>query len=186
MRVMRAWHICPKWQMAIGAAAKCGSTALAKAIEANSAHRLPVLDARHGRECWSVVPPSYRKVFIIRHPVDRFASLYANIQQRKRSDQNLYKQLEGLSPWDCFDRILENWNDLTYDFHFQPQSLCMGPPGGVELVRLENFEKWWAVNLPDARPPRKMNESSAVELDDRTADRVINRYREDLEFWRRA
>lgn len=185
MRVMRAWHICPKWEMAFGAAAKCGSTMLANWVAANGAHRLNVPDARHGRECWSIIPEDYERVAIVRHPVDRFASLYANVQQRKRSDQNFYKQLEGKSPWDFFDRLLELSNDLLYDFHFQPQALCLGPHVDT-AIRLESFAEWVNSCMPDVRRPKQVNESKPVEIDDKTAARVLNRYRDDLALWEGA
>jgi hypothetical protein len=184
-RVMRAWQICPTWSLALGAAAKCGSTMLAAFVGANKARRLNVPDARYGREDWSVIPGSYRRLLIVRHPVERFASLYANIQQRKREPANFYKQLEGLSPWDCFDKLLTLSPDLSYDFHFQPQYLVAGPRE-PELVRLEHFESWVAAELPSAFPPKRANESQPVEIDEKTAARVCNRYREDLNLWEKA
>lgn len=191
---MRAWQICPKWQMAIGAAAKCGSTMLADLVQANSARRLNVPDARQGRECWSMVPKSYRKVFVVRHPVSRFLSLYANIAQRKREPMNFYKQLEGLSPWDCFDKLIQLSPDLMYDVHFQPQHVAAGhqPEGAseVEYVRLESFRDWWKEQMPDTIQPRAgLNASVPVDLrllDDKTAARVKKRYEFDLGLWEKA
>lgn len=190
-RMMRAWHIMPKFGVALGAAAKCGSTMLAKMVQGN--HRLPVADARHGRECWSLIPLGCYRVAIVRDPVSRFGSLYANIQQRKRSDQNFYKQLEGLSPWDCFDKLIKLSPDLTYDFHFQPQHLCLGPEGKIDrFVRLEHFTEWWKNNAPTellrswGDKIGKYNESKPVAVDEKTADRVRNRYREDQALWEKA
>ena len=185
MRVMRAWQICPTWSLALGAAAKCGSTMLAAFVTANVARRLNVPDARYGREDWSMVPRSYRQIFIVRHPVDRFASLYANIQQRKREPANFYKQLEGLSPWDCFDKLLTLSPDLNYDFHFQPQHFAVGALK-PEFVRLEDFDRWVARELPNVIQPKRTNESRPVEIDERTAARVANRYRQDLALWENA
>ena len=185
---MQCWHIIPSWSAALGAAAKCGSTMLAKLVQGR--HRLSVADARHGRECWSVIPREYLRVAIIRHPVDRFASLYANIQQRKREPANFYKQLEGLSPWDCFGKLIQLSPDLTYEFHFQPQHLCLGPAEKIDcFVRLEHFNEWWANNAPEparAATPLRTNESLPVEIDEKTEDRICNRYREDLALWEQA
>jgi len=183
---MKAWQICPKWQMAFGAAAKCGSTMLAKFVENNRARRLNVPDARYGRECWSLIPRDYRAIMIVRHPVERFASLYANIQQRKREPMNFYKQLEGLSPWECLDTLIQLSPALDYDFHFQPQTSIV-PARRTEFVRLEDFEGWVRRTLPHAFAPRSENRSeSPVEIDSRTADRVLNRYRADFEMWQQA
>lgn len=186
MRVMKAWHICPKWDLALGAGAKAGSTMLAKFVQANKVARLPLADQRYGRECWSMIGPTMRRVAIVRHPVDRFASLYANIQQRPREPMNFYKQLEGLSPWDCFDKLIQLSPDLTYDFHFQPQTLQLGPK--IDLaVRLEDFSVWVAQALPSTVvQPTRENTSTPVEIDDRTAARVKNRYRDDLRLWEKA
>lgn len=189
MRVMRAWQICPKWSMALGAAAKCGSTMLARLVQANSARRLNVPDARQGRECWSVVPNTYRKVFIVRHPVDRFFSLYSNVQQRPREATNFYKQLEDLNPTRFLDRLLELSPDLTYDFHFQPQALAAGALN-LELVRLEAFEEWWQKRGPQGSiPPKKANESDPEEYAEAKiylAARLADLYRDDLAMWERA
>src|SRR3990167_398564 len=187
-RLMRSWHIVPKWDVALGAAAKCGSTMLATLVQGH--HRIPVADARHGRECWSVIPAGMYRVAIVRNPVDRFASLYANIQQLKREPANFYKQLEGLSPWDCFDELIQLSPDLTYEFHFQPQHLCLGPGEKIDrFVRLEHFTNLWANNAPaPARgaTPLQINESMPVEIDEKTEDRICNRYREDLALWENA
>lgn len=184
---MRAWQICPKWDMAFGAAAKCGSTMLARLVETNGARRLNVPDARQGRECWSVVPKSYRSVFLVRDPVARFASLYANIQQRKREPMNFYKQFEGLSPWDCFDKLLQASPDLMYDVHFQPQYLSVGILR-PEYVRLEDFEAWWPLHGPaGAIGPKKANASAkTVAIDDKTAERVREQYKQDQSLWERS
>jgi hypothetical protein len=123
---------------------------------------------------------------IIRHPAERFASLYANIQQRQREPMNFYKQLEGLSPWDCFDKLIQLSPGLSYDFHFQPQSSII-PARPVHFVRLEDFAGWVAQSLPNAVPPKVLNASdTAVAIDDKTRDRVINRYKADFEFWEQA
>jgi hypothetical protein len=158
---------------------------LAAFVGANKARRLNVPDARYGREDWSMVPRSYRQVFIVRHPVDRFASLYANIQQRKREPANFYKQLEGLDPWSCFDQLLELSPDLDYDFHFQPQHYAVGVLE-PEYVRLEDFERWVARELPAAIKPERLNESRPVDIDEDTAARVAHRYQQDLTLWENA
>ena len=140
-----------------------------------------------------MIPQNCYRVAIVRDPVSRFALLYANIQQRKRSDQNFYKQLEGLSPWDCFDKLIQLSPDLTYDFHFQPQHLCLGPAEKIDrFVRLEHFTEWGQNNTPTpelrawADKIGKHNESQPVVIDEKTADRVRNRYREDQALWEKA
>jgi hypothetical protein len=177
---MRCWHLCPDRGIALGAAAKCGSTALTKLVKANEPNATGV------RMGWSDVPQGFETVAVVRHPIDRFASLYANIQERPRSRWNFYAQFEGLSPWYCFDKLLEVDNSLTYDFHFQAQSLCLGPRLDV-VVRLEHFAGWWIGRYPDSVAPEQLNMTrNRVELDDRTQDRVMNRYRDDLALWERA
>jgi hypothetical protein len=184
---MRAWHICPKWRMALGAAAKCGSTMLAKFVEANGAHRLPVKDARYGRECWTRIPSSYRAVMVVRHPVDRFMSLYANVQERKRQDQNFYKQLEGLSPSAFLDKLVKVSPDLMADFHFQQQTTIEPPNRDVEHVRLEHFDRWVAQNLPYAVRPRPANESTGgYPVSEELVQRVIAYYLDDFALWEKA
>lgn len=181
---MKAWHICPKWGIALGAAAKCGSTMLAKFVQDNRAGRLQLPDARHARECWSMIGNSMRRVAIVRHPVKRFASLVANIQQRAREHGNFYKQFEGMTPADMLDRMLEV--GLEYEFHMQPQVLQLGPKVD-QAVNIESFADWCAQNLPyPVVPPGVENASTPVEIDARTAERVCVAYASDLRLWENA
>lgn len=184
MRVMRAWHICPKYGTAFGAAAKCGSTMLADLIQRNVAHRLPVADARHGRECWSVIPQSYRRVMIVRDPVSRFESLLTNIRERKRDPNNYFSQFEGLDPAETLAAMLEN--GLDHDFHTQPQ-VRIKPPGDVILVRLEAFADWWKASYPDEQQPKRLNESKSVgRLSPFVADLVESAYAADMDLYLQA
>lgn len=180
---MKVWYICPKWQLALGAGAKCGSTMLAKFVQANKAARMPTADPRHGRECWSMIGPSMPRIAIVRHPVDRFASLVANIQQRAREHGNFYKQFEGMTPADMLDRMLEV--GLEYEFHMQPQVLQLGPKID-QAVDLVHFKAWCEQHLPQHVAPTVENASDPVDIDARTAERVCEAYAADFALWERA
>ena len=183
---MRAWTVCPKWRMALGAAAKCGSTTISQLTIAD--RKFPGKRERNGREDWTAVPTrGYRVVGIVRHPVARFWSLFGNIQARFRGAHNLYKQLEGRDPHyvlDTFER------DLDYDFHYQPQyriGLLDSPK--TELVRLESLDIWWSVNRPEGAPamPRaNRGEGGLAPADDYLATRIGELYAADLALWERA
>lgn len=189
---MRAWHICPKWQMAIGAAAKCGSTMLADLVYKNRAHRISVQglsgirSARQGRECWSTIPAYYRVVMIVRDPIIRFASLLANIKERKRSDTNFYKQFEGLSTLEAA-RLLEKVG-TEHDIHVHPQSSVAPRGREFETVKLEWFDKWWGLEFPDAAQPERLNPSQNLpEIEYPEAWNIVNDlYKDDVEVWQNA
>jgi hypothetical protein len=180
MRVMRAWHACPRWNIALGAAAKCGSTTLARLVADNDICK--AADPRLVRVGRSDVPKGLETVAVIRHPVDRFASLYANIQQRHRSRNNYYAQFEGLGPSAVLDRIIEC--GIENEFHTQRQCLALGEY--ATGVRLEAFGRWFAARFPDAVPPQHLNESRQVDIDDRTAERVLSWYARDFKLWEAA
>lgn len=191
MRVMRGWLISPKWNLAIGAAAKCGSTSLAQLFRRNSALRLNVPDARHGRECWSVVPKSYRRVGVIRHPVPRFLSLWHNVQERKRGGaNNFYNQFVGKSPEELLDGIEKA--GLDYEFHFQPQYRIGFEELEAEMVRLVDLNAWWELNRPAGATGMPVENTSvghvpdADTLADPIADRVCALYERDLRLWESA
>lgn len=187
---MRAWHVCHEWKLALGASAKCGSTMLADLVQRSSA--TPARDARYHRRDFTGVPSRYDLVYIVRHPVARFLSLYRNIQERPRDPLNFYKQLEGLEPLPCFERLLELSPDLTYDFHFQPQTLALGPLSGSQqltIVRLEAFADWWRREGPKgAAQPKWLNKSvrDVASWPNGLAEAVKAKYQDDYRLWEGA
>jgi hypothetical protein len=191
MRVMRGWLISPKWELAMGAAAKCGSTSLAQLFKANAALRLNVPDARHGREDWSMVPRSYRIVGVVRHPVPRFLSLWHNVQERKRGGaNNFYNQFVGHGPEALLEGIQKA--GLEYEFHFQPQYLIGHEQLGAELVRLMNLNDWWVQNAPAGATGMPVENKSighspdADTLAHPLAPAICQLYARDLDLWERA
>jgi hypothetical protein len=182
---MRAWHVCPSLGLTIGAAAKCGSSTLSALMEGKHwlADQGKVAD--YSRVYAEQTPKHYRTVMVVRDPVARFLSLYANIQQRERSKQNFYAQFEQKEPFD----VLLGLNDkgLDYDFHCQPQYRILPAKREVEYVRLEDLGAWWTANYPHTDQPTKENQSEPLgELDYKTATLVKKLYRQDLELWEKA
>ena len=175
--------------MALGAAAKCGSTTLAHLVVENNAGVLVLHDARYNRKCWSLVPKGYRQIGVVRHPVARFWSLYENVQSRKRSASNFYAQFEGKSPLQLLDAISA---DLDYDFHFQPQGRIGLNRPCVELVRLEALNEWWDKNRPEGAtgmPAANQGGGLAPADHDTTAvvaPLVCELYADDYALWERA
>ena len=142
---------------------------------------------RRGKECWSHIPNGYRQVGVVRHPVDRFYSLYQNIQDRRRGRNNFYAQLEGKTPTEVFEKLLEY--GLDYDFHFQPQIRIGLTRPQVELIRLENLDSWWQENKPEGATPMLVaNRGSglAPARDPALEERIREAYADDLKLWERA
>ena len=178
-RVMRAWHLIPDRKLAIGASAKCGSTALKTELTGDTQLGC-VLDGH--RVDFSGIPVGYHKVGIVRHPVARQRSLYANIQERERTPTNFYKQFEGKSQWDVFDGIIQA--GLGYDVHFHPQ-WWIGLKNADELVPLEDLSNWWEETFGYMLPVKNDSKGHYPE-DPETDARVLSRYQTDLRLWERA
>lgn len=177
---MRAWWLDPERNIALGTSAKAGSTSLRKAVTGSNALGCA---ADSERIYFDAIPAGYRKIGFIRHPVDRFYSLYRNIQERKRSPRNFYAQFEGKTPWDTFDGIVQA--GLDYDIHFHPQH-WIGLNEVDQLIRLDDVPEWWYNEFGEEFPHRNASAKTSGREDERVAARVRRRYQTDLELWERA
>lgn len=189
-RVMRCWLPTKSWGLALGAAAKCGSTSLREAVLDNGQNHLAYgKPAQNHRTDFSEIRKHFRTIGVVRHPVERFYSLYSNVQERfeGRSDQNFYKQFEGERPGELFEAILA---DPDKDFHFQPQHR-IGLGDADEVIRLEDLSTWWSYVLPDAKPIKDLNSSeytwrSPASRDTRLEAEICELYSTDLILWEGA
>jgi hypothetical protein len=181
MRVPRSWFLFPAYDLAIGAANKCGTQSL-RVLQVDTI-------GFERREDFSLVPKSYKRVGIIRHPVARFLSLYGNIQERKffRKENNFYRQFEGVSPEETLERLVAEGMD--HDFHYQEQYKIgwLDNPQTI-LVRLHAISEWWAENRPAVtRPfPHKNANNSAYRPSDALRERIESVYKHDLALWNKA
>ena len=188
IRVMRGWQDCQVWKIAIGCAAKCGTTSLARmAFESRARRIIPIgwSGMRQQRIDFSLIPKGYYKIGVVRHPLDRFYSLVMNIRERTRGKNNFYKQCEGLDVAGIWEIISK---DLDYDYHFQPQ-YRVGIDKADVLVKLDHLNEWWDSNKPKGARDMPIENSSSgkgVEPQKEVMASVLKAYETDLKLWERA
>lgn len=168
------WFATTEWPLAFGAAPKAGSSSIRRAV------------VQEGKDYYKVDPRKYaRRLFLVRHPVDRFKSLWKNkcrdggkIMLVKRLAQH---PITGLSPSELFEYIQEHKN-----YHWASQS-CLLDNIEAELVRLENMGEWWdAWPHSTLRYPHTNRTEGDVEVDDTLLLRLEDYYAEDMKLYEDA
>lgn len=107
----------------------------------------------------NLIPPTGRIVFVTRHPLDRFRSLWRNKCRDGGKIAGAASALVGLSPEELFAFILEYGNH-----HWRHQAaMADDMPFGIriEFVPIERLSIWWEQNMP---------EYPALEVRNETAD----------------
>lgn len=156
-------------QVAIGVPFKNGYTSILKVLNAKSA---PIrIQPNHMKNF-------RRKVFIVRHPLDRFLSLWRN----KCRDRGAGVAVEGFTMQQLFDRILTG----PVDDHWRKQVEWLGKyRKEAELVRLEDLPAWWYENML-AEFPHENQTAPYDNISDDLRDKVLDYYAEDLDLYNAA
>ena len=119
-----------------------------------------------------------RKVFVVRHPLDRFLSLWRN----KCRDHGAGVAVEGFTMEQLFERIISG----TPDEHWVCQVDMLGKHRkDAELIRLESLGDWWYENMQAELP--KLNESAPYDkISDELREQVLDHYAADVELYNDA
>lgn len=119
-----------------------------------------------------------RKVFIVRHPLDRFLSLWRN----KCRDYGGGVAVEGFTMEQLFERIQNG----TEDGHWQRQVDWLGKwRKEAELIRLESVPAWWYENM-QAEFPHENRSAPYDKISDELRDKVLAHYAEDVLLYEAA
>ena len=183
MRTPPAWLHFPTWNFVIGAHNKCGSTTLLDNF--CTVHQAP--PRRYERLRWEELPSGVRRIGVIRHPSQRFYSLYNEISngQLGRGPGSLYQQMRGMSEWDVLAKIHEL--GLDYDAHFQPQSRIGLFHRGVDLVPLPDLDGWWQKHTGrELIHYRDRSQGKPWPVDSDVERRLKELYPSDFMLWERA
>lgn len=117
-------------------------------------------------------------VFIVRHPVDRFLSLWRS----KCRDCEGDLAVDGMSQEELFTYI----KTAIPDDHWHHQALLIRPyQDRAEVVRMENMPAWWARIIGTDYPHEHRtapDDSISAEL----RAKVCDHYRHDLELYNAA
>lgn len=188
------WVEIPELDIAICTPPKCGTSALALALSAyigiRPTEKLNQL-ARKTKRLRRVTPPEVsmsRRVMIVRHPVSRLQSVFANkILDRgsRLSPRMKYKQLKDVTDMQqLVDRVEEIDN-----VHWRPQ-VSFEEGVSTEQVRLEDFTWWWQYNMRDATgvclAPANISMSERVHVSPELRRRICRIYWRDYEMYRDA
>lgn len=119
-----------------------------------------------------------RCVFIVRHPIDRFISLWKSKCRDKQSTAKRYAYIRGLSIDELLD-VIED--DEHFDQHWLPQWLVEAGRA-TELVPFEKFSEWATAEGFGELPHRNKTEGT-VELTEEQRRRVLEYYAKDLELY---
>lgn len=185
------WVEIPELDTAICTPPKCGTGALAVALstyiggpQTDKLNTLTLNTTRLRRVTPLEVRMS-RRVMIVRHPVSRLQSVFANkIEGRggRITPRMKDKQLRGVTTMQqLVDRVEEIDN-----VHWRPQVLF---EGGVstEQVRLEDFTWWWSDNMHEATGvnlvPANVSMSNRVHVSPELRRRICRIYRCDYSMY---
>jgi len=115
-----------------------------------------------------------RRVFVVRHPVERFKSLWRN---KCRDGEQANLGIAGMTPEQLFEHI----QTARDNYHWTPQVDLLG---GVEaeVVRLEGINDWWAENM-GGEFPRLHSTEGDVDISPELLEKIRTRYQADLRLW---
>jgi len=132
---------------------------------------------------WEVVDPTRfsNRIFVVRHPIERFESLWLNkCRDARHRGKGPVAECSGKSAEELFQFI-----QVKENLHWNPQVPMLGNMrSGTEIVRLEDLSsRYEAVSgapypLVNVSPDR-----DDVRLTDALTERLLEYYREDLELW---
>ena len=129
------------------------------------------------------IPPNHmkkfpNKVFIVRHPLDRFLSLWRN----KSRDHGSGAAVEGLTMDELWQRI----QDGQPDEHWTRQVEMLGKyRDQALLIRLEDLPEWWHENM-QAEFPHENQSAPYDKISDELREQVLTHYAEDVRLYDEA
>jgi len=130
-----------------------------------------------------LVPHRHKIVFVLRHPLDRFRSLWRNKCRDGGKLAAAADVLYGMSPEELFEFIQEYGNH-----HWTRQaSMADTMPFGaeIEFVPLERLSIWWADNTE--YPPLEVRNETIDPLNPVISDeleaKILDWYADDLRMW---
>ncbi len=177
-RFKRHWALFPEFELAIGAAKKCGSRTLQHM-------------SKQMRCEFRDIPDEYFRVGVIRNPVDRFYSLYWHIRRGLKTPRtrDYFHPYEQSTPDTLWNFISE---DLHGDIHHAPQT-SIGLLEADHIVRLDDLTDWIAeMGLPKAATLNKGEKPPAASTqyyryrDPELIEKIRAAYAEDLSIWENA
>ena len=186
----RIWiHVKP-WDVCLGAAPKCGTSSIYKGLldifpeyveeRAISRHihftTKHIMALRPG-EAYSVLG---RRIWFIRHPWDRFTSLWRQkVRDGGYVEDKWAALFKGMTPEQLFEHIqhADNW-------HWDHQFKLAGLTEDVEFIRLDSLSGWWLEQTGKELPVQNPTQADGdEEFTEELRDWVMRWYRRDYKLW---
>lgn len=170
--VKAGWLVIKPWDMVVGCSPKCGSGSIRAAVEAE------------GHDWWKRADPYAHKnrVFIVRHPLDRFESLWRNKARDggrlSRGGGRGMHDVLGMTPRELFE-----YSKLNPNHHWTPQSVLRADVPCL-VVRLEEVGMWWDGLAQTTKPYPKVNPTQGkVPIDEKLRKEILTYYDADVQLW---
>jgi len=173
----------PAWDITFGVPPKCGSSSVNAALqEAFGCENLVYCD---DVRLLKTPPIAGRLIFVVRHPLDRFKSLWKNKCRDNGKLAGHGTNLFGLTPAELFDYIRARRNS-----HWTPQSELLGTLATTrytDIVPLEDFAPYCTYNIPmmPALPVRNKTHG-VVDLAPWLEREILDYYADDVELYEGA
>ena len=164
------WKQVPAWDIAFGVPPKNGTQSLKLALKDQD-----VL-YRQG-------PPPGRKVFVVRHPIERFNSLWRDKCKGKYPSVSTGLPIHGMGVEQLAEYIFSGVND---NHHWRPQARLLGD-ADAELVALPQFAEWWGEQgFPVPLTQEHTSGNDVVRMRSETMRALRAYYIDDIALYRRA
>lgn len=165
MKDYRFWWNFSRARISVAAVPKCGNTSLKCAS---------MVMKRSPRDAFPYYDTQYA---LVRHPVDRFKSFYANKLLRQGLPSAETFQDYGDTPEEVFDTIVRRYHSGQWDNHWIPIGELLGDEFSPILVPLQHLSSI----LP--AKPQNMTNSSEVRLSPELEDEIKDFYAQDIALW---
>ena len=170
----------PAWDITFGVPPKCGSSSVHAALqEAFGCENLVYCD---NVRLLKTPPEGAPLVFVVRHPLDRFKSLWKNKCRDNGKLAGHGTNLFGLTPAELFDYISGHHNH-----HWTPQSELLGILATsmyTDIVALEDLTQYCVDNVPYMPPVSVYNKTNGVvELSVALEQEITDYYADDVTLY---
>lgn len=165
------WFVVPDWNITIAAAPKVGSSALKQFFHMNEMDDVRMVNRYD-------VNPNADIYFVVRHPHDRFASLW---KSKCRDKANILdKRVHDMTP----DELMAHIEAGNKDVHWTPQTTLLGDFNAT-LIPLEQLGDWFR-DRNYGELGMFNNTEGVMPLSEELHVKICNFYAEDFLLYARA
>jgi len=167
------WFYFKEENFSLGISLKCGTASIKQFVWMNEqADNITSIEPRQ------VTDDAY---FVVRHPLDRFCSLWKN-KCRDNGSSRYKKLFADMSPVDLMDFI----DSGVKEIHLEQQNTLLNKGNqSAKLIPLEMLEYWWKQSGLGELGRFNTSEGD-VDIDDELKERILTYYADDLTLYHKA